>query len=287
MGRLESGCGAQAGAPSTERSRGCSPPSPRAASLLSPCLPFLSIGDLLGGSHSCFIWTQCERPSTCLPGAVRHGWGRVARFWGLGWSPTDPRGLLTSLQYVRLSQDTPSSLIYQLMTQKWGLDAPNLLISVTGGAKDFKMKPRLKSVFRRGLLKVAQTSGRAGTEGLRPRPWVVLRPGSAVWARGPLEGRVRALDWPALVGHQAGPRPGPGGKCLIRFTHFLLLYLACSWCRPSSGWLPTDDASKQKHLEKVLRCRVPESRTEGGNREVGESAGPTVRDGVAFLPPPN
>lgn len=62
-------------------------------------------------------------------------------------------------KYVRLSQDTPSSLIYQLMTQKWGLDAPNLLISVTGGAKDFKMKPRLKSVFRRGLLKVAQTSG--------------------------------------------------------------------------------------------------------------------------------
>ncbi|XP_068837675.1 transient receptor potential cation channel subfamily M member 2 isoform X2 [Capricornis sumatraensis] len=62
-------------------------------------------------------------------------------------------------KYVRLSQDTPSSLIYQLMTQQWGLDAPNLLISVTGGAKDFNMKPRLKSVFRRGLLKVAQTSG--------------------------------------------------------------------------------------------------------------------------------
>ena len=50
------------------------------------------------------------------------------------------------------------------MTQQWGLDAPNLLISVTGGAKDFNMKPRLKSVFRRGLLKVAQTSGTAGTE---------------------------------------------------------------------------------------------------------------------------
>lgn len=87
------------------------------------------------------------------------------------------------------------------MTQQWGLDAPNLLISVTGGAKDFNMKPRLKSVFRRGLLKVAQTSGRAGTEGLKPRPQVVLRPGSAGQAGGPLEGRVRALDWPAFVGH--------------------------------------------------------------------------------------
>lgn len=45
------------------------------------------------------------------------------------------------------------------MTQHWGLDVPNLLISVTGGAKDFNMKPRLKSVFRRGLVKVAQTTG--------------------------------------------------------------------------------------------------------------------------------
>ncbi|KAB0398108.1 hypothetical protein E2I00_019756 [Balaenoptera physalus] len=77
--------------------------------------------------------------------------------------PTDAFGdiVFTGLgqKYVRLSQDTPSSLIYHLMTQHWGLDAPNLLISVTGGAKDFNMKPRLKSVFRRGLVKVAQTTG--------------------------------------------------------------------------------------------------------------------------------
>ncbi|XP_070453986.1 transient receptor potential cation channel subfamily M member 2 isoform X1 [Equus przewalskii] len=62
-------------------------------------------------------------------------------------------------KYVRLSQDTPSSVIYHLITQHWGLDVPNLLISVTGGAKDFNMKPRLKNVFRRGLVKVAQTTG--------------------------------------------------------------------------------------------------------------------------------
>ncbi|XP_004696953.1 transient receptor potential cation channel subfamily M member 2 [Echinops telfairi] len=62
-------------------------------------------------------------------------------------------------KYVRVSQDTPSSVIYDLMTQHWGLDDPNLLISVTGGAKDFKMKLRLKNIFRRGLVKVAQTTG--------------------------------------------------------------------------------------------------------------------------------
>ncbi|KAM7132576.1 transient receptor potential cation channel subfamily M member 2 isoform 3-T3 [Molossus nigricans] len=77
--------------------------------------------------------------------------------------PTDAFGDIVftglSQKYVRLSQDTPSSVTYQLMTQHWGLDVPNLLISVTGGAKDFNMKPRLKSVFRRGLVKVAQTTG--------------------------------------------------------------------------------------------------------------------------------
>ncbi|XP_060040609.1 transient receptor potential cation channel subfamily M member 2-like isoform X2 [Erinaceus europaeus] len=62
-------------------------------------------------------------------------------------------------KYVRLSDNTPPGTIYELMTQHWGLREPNLLISVTGGAKDFTMKPRLRSVFRRGLVKVAQTTG--------------------------------------------------------------------------------------------------------------------------------
>ncbi|XP_075793428.1 transient receptor potential cation channel subfamily M member 2 isoform X2 [Pelodiscus sinensis] len=62
-------------------------------------------------------------------------------------------------KYVRVSVDTPPCLIYRLMTQHWGLDAPNLLISVTGGAKNFNMMPRLKNIFRRGLVKVAQTTG--------------------------------------------------------------------------------------------------------------------------------
>lgn len=70
-----------------------------------------------------------------------------------------------SLQYVRVSSDTPPRVIYHLMTQHWGLDAPNLLISVTGGAKNFVMKPRLKNIFRQGLVKVAQTTGKRPQEG--------------------------------------------------------------------------------------------------------------------------
>ncbi|XP_048362343.1 transient receptor potential cation channel subfamily M member 2 isoform X1 [Sphaerodactylus townsendi] len=99
---------------------------------------------------------------------------KPAMFQGKEWDPrrhvqevpTDAFGDLcfTGLgqklaKFVRVSSDTPPRVIYQLMTQHWGLDIPNLLISVTGGAKNFNMKPRLKNIFRRGLVKVAQTTG--------------------------------------------------------------------------------------------------------------------------------
>ncbi|KAJ3591817.1 hypothetical protein NHX12_006949 [Muraenolepis orangiensis] len=44
-------------------------------------------------------------------------------------------------------------------TSKWKLAPPNLLISVTGGAKNFYLRAHLKSVFQRGLMKVAETTG--------------------------------------------------------------------------------------------------------------------------------
>jgi len=36
---------------------------------------------------------------------------------------------------------------------------PNLLMSVTGGAKDFTLKPGLMDVFRHGLVKAAESTG--------------------------------------------------------------------------------------------------------------------------------
>ena len=45
-----------------------------------------------------------------------------------------------------------------LMMDYWELTKPNLLISVTGGAKNFHMRPRLKGVFRRGLMKAAEST---------------------------------------------------------------------------------------------------------------------------------
>ena len=47
----------------------------------------------------------------------------------------------------------------QLMMKVWGLEKPNLLISVTGGANYFNMKAKLKEAFRRGLMQVARSTG--------------------------------------------------------------------------------------------------------------------------------
>ncbi|XP_041117862.1 transient receptor potential cation channel subfamily M member 2-like isoform X2 [Polyodon spathula] len=80
--------------------------------------------------------------------------------------PTDAYGDITFtglgqnvVKFVRVSSDTKPDTLYKLMRDHWGLNVPNLLISVTGGAKNFHMKPRLKNMFRRGLIKVARSTG--------------------------------------------------------------------------------------------------------------------------------
>nr|XP_061799468.1 transient receptor potential cation channel subfamily M member 2-like [Nerophis lumbriciformis] len=65
----------------------------------------------------------------------------------------------TTTKYARVSTETSPEVVYQLMTEQWKVSPPNLLISVTGGAKNFYLKTRLKNVFQRGLIKVAQTTG--------------------------------------------------------------------------------------------------------------------------------
>ncbi|XP_038646188.1 transient receptor potential cation channel subfamily M member 2 [Scyliorhinus canicula] len=62
-------------------------------------------------------------------------------------------------KYVRASNNTTPMTLYHLMTKYWGLNPPHLLISVTGGAKNFHLKPSLRFMFRRGLIKVAQSTG--------------------------------------------------------------------------------------------------------------------------------
>ncbi|XP_069841298.1 transient receptor potential cation channel subfamily M member 8 [Dendropsophus ebraccatus] len=61
-------------------------------------------------------------------------------------------------KYIRLSRDTAPETLYELMTKFWQLKTPNLIISVTGGAKNFSLKPRMRKIFSR-LIYIAQTKG--------------------------------------------------------------------------------------------------------------------------------
>lgn len=41
----------------------------------------------------------------------------------------------------------------------WNLQPPRLLLSVTGGAKKFNIPSQMRQAFKRGLVKVASTTG--------------------------------------------------------------------------------------------------------------------------------
>ncbi|CAG9531100.1 unnamed protein product [Cercopithifilaria johnstoni] len=61
--------------------------------------------------------------------------------------------------YVRLGYDSDPSDIMYLMEKIWGLEPPRLVITVHGGITDFEVQEKLGQVFRKGMLKAAQTTG--------------------------------------------------------------------------------------------------------------------------------
>jgi len=68
-------------------------------------------------------------------------------------------GQVSRAKYIRVSHDTDPEMAVRLLCKEWKLDLPKLLISVTGGAKNFVLHPKLKQVLRKGLLKAAETTG--------------------------------------------------------------------------------------------------------------------------------
>ncbi|XP_072556390.1 transient receptor potential cation channel subfamily M member 2 isoform X3 [Paramormyrops kingsleyae] len=124
----------------------------------------------------CAYYTEDGREGVCKCGYPKtHHVDEAIKpeeFLGESWdkyrhireAPTDAFGDISlgghkAGKYIRVSTDTSSETLYELLTEHWRLRPPNLLISVTGGAKNFYMKTRLKEMFRRGLIKVAQTTG--------------------------------------------------------------------------------------------------------------------------------
>lgn len=63
------------------------------------------------------------------------------------------------MKYIRISDDTKPEVVWEILTKHWNLEIPKLLISVTGGARRFDMKPRLRQRVMRGLMKASTSTG--------------------------------------------------------------------------------------------------------------------------------
>ncbi|CAM4879980.1 unnamed protein product [Rotaria socialis] len=62
-------------------------------------------------------------------------------------------------QFICVPPDASVTHVKKLMLRHWCKDKPSLVISITGGAKNYNMSGKLLRAFRRGLRKVATTTG--------------------------------------------------------------------------------------------------------------------------------
>lgn len=62
-------------------------------------------------------------------------------------------------QFMRVSSNTDPVLIYQMLTEEWGLAPPHLVVALVGGDELAQMKPWLRDTLRKGLVKAAQSTG--------------------------------------------------------------------------------------------------------------------------------
>ncbi|XP_032297316.1 transient receptor potential cation channel subfamily M member 6 isoform X1 [Coturnix japonica] len=82
-------------------------------------------------------------------------------------SPTDAFGTINfqdgdhtyHAKYIRLSYDSSLDQLLHLMVNEWQMELPKLVISVHGGTENFKLPPKIKQVFSKGLVKAAETTG--------------------------------------------------------------------------------------------------------------------------------
>jgi hypothetical protein len=61
------------------------------------------------------------------------------------------------MQFIRIEHKTNASDMVQFMygNQKWNLEKPKLILSVTGGAQNFQIPQGMKKAFKEGLIKTA------------------------------------------------------------------------------------------------------------------------------------
>ena len=59
------------------------------------------------------------------------------------------------------------SVLFDLLLAEWHLPAPNLVVSLVGEERPFALKPWLRDVLRKGLVKAAQSTGGSGRRQVR------------------------------------------------------------------------------------------------------------------------
>uniref|UniRef100_A0A672G4U9 Transient receptor potential cation channel, subfamily M, member 5 n=1 Tax=Salarias fasciatus TaxID=181472 RepID=A0A672G4U9_SALFA len=59
----------------------------------------------------------------------------------------------------KVRSNTDPVLIYQMLTEEWGLSPPHLVVALVGGDELAQMKPWLRDTLRKGLVKAAQSTG--------------------------------------------------------------------------------------------------------------------------------
>lgn len=62
-------------------------------------------------------------------------------------------------KYVRMDAETKMGDVLHLLLEAWDMKKPNLLISVIGGTENFRLKSKLKDIFRRGMIKASKSTG--------------------------------------------------------------------------------------------------------------------------------
>ncbi|XP_028333320.1 transient receptor potential cation channel subfamily M member 4 isoform X2 [Physeter macrocephalus] len=115
---------------------------------------------------------QCGQPRCAHPSvAVEDAFGAaMVTVWDSDLhtteKPTDAFGDLDFLgvghkasNFLRLSDRTDPATVYNLVTNIWGFQAPNLVVSVLGGSGGPTLQTWLQDLLRRGLVRAAQSTG--------------------------------------------------------------------------------------------------------------------------------
>ncbi|KAM6965339.1 transient receptor potential cation channel subfamily M member 6 [Aplochiton taeniatus] len=114
------------------------------------------------GEH---FWLESGPPESLCPGQEEENWSMELH---TSASPTNAYGTIDfqdsakracRAKYVRVSVDSNTEALLQLMLKEWQMERPKLLLSVQGGSDNFPLPPKVKQAFSKGLVTAALSTG--------------------------------------------------------------------------------------------------------------------------------